>query len=248
MDGGGPWEIKNAKDLMILLKKIINLWPPPKENRLFLVMPNATVVVKNGNADFYHFNAQVSFVKKISDDQFFQKEKRESQGIFFHRGSEDPQRFSLEDNIWYEIDPKGLGLAPVENPRTLGLLERPLVRNIPTILIARELLLKRHSRFLFDSSLAREQWESRYGYRLWDANVHESGTGELDQREAFLKRLVERNESFLLSKTSFDGERTIHFPKYGSDHETLPNITKEIQDKFKDDPTETLWKRFFFKR
>ena len=168
-----------------------------KSHHLLLVMPNGTVALGEGNAEFYHESFEKSYAKVVTDDILLRLPRRKGYATFFFRGLENTDNFTLKENIWHEIDSGGGGIGAVDDDLLSRRLDNP-IEDVVLALIKRELLLQRRSRFLFDASLTKEQL-AKHGYRLWGGM--DEPKGELRGRRDFLIDHTRRNETLLLVRT-----------------------------------------------
>ena len=164
-----------------------------KESSAFIVLPNGTIWGQTGlRMELIVLAGDKSYVKNRSFKYLNESASEENKvASFFYRGLENREEMSLKQDQWYEIDERGRTIFPVDGKQfAIGEL---LTKRIPSILIARELLLQRYSQFLFDKkqdviSLARD-----HGYRMWDALSQEEG--DLVRRLEYLKEYTRRLET-----------------------------------------------------
>ena len=176
--------IKKYKRLNTLIKEN-NEFTKGKSHYAFLVMSNGTLLLKDGNIEILRQEFSKSYVKLHSDDIFLQEGEREISGLFLYRGLSSTKELSLEENAWYEILKDGRSITVFEEGESLKIGEE-LIKSIPSILISRELFLKRYASFL------------SHGYRQWTGMDEDKG--ELSLRIDFLKDDTQRNESLIISK------------------------------------------------
>lgn len=164
-----------------------------KDTLSFLVMPNGTVVGKNLVAEFIVLTGNNSYVKLRDDLQvgLSGDDQKAHEANFFYRGFRNTKTEKLEKGNWYEIDSKGRNISQYENTKRFAMGEF-ITKNIPSILIARELFFQKYSSFFHEELSSRELAE-KHGYRLWSSSSDPSG--ELFQRVSFLKEYTRRIET-----------------------------------------------------
>ena len=168
-----------------------------KSHHLLLVMPNGTVALGKGNAEFYHVSFGKSYAKVVADDVLLRLPRRKGYATFFYRGLENSDNFTLKENTWHEIGSRGERVAAIDNA---AFPHRPehAIEDLVLALIKRELLLQSQSQFLFDASLSKEQL-AKHGYRLWSGM--DEPKGELKARRNFLLEHTRKSETLLLVRT-----------------------------------------------
>jgi len=164
-----------------------------KDTLSFLVMPNGTVMGKNLVAEFIVLTGNSSYVKIRDDKQvgLAGDDDKEDAASFYYRGFRNTKTEDLAKGTWYEIDPKGRSISQYENTKSFAMGEF-ITKNIPSILIARELFFQKYSKFFHEDLTSRELAE-KYGYRLWTSSS--DSLGELFQRISFLKEYTRRIET-----------------------------------------------------
>lgn len=180
-----------------LNKKILsnNEFVKDKPTYTFVVMPNGTVYGKNLQAEFVVLLGGESFVKRrtyVEQKFVLNDEASESPVDFFYRGFENKDKFTLEPGVWYQVAAKGREITPHENPLKFQIGEY-LTSSIPSILLARELLLEKFSEFLFSKNPSRKDLAEKSGYRLW-GKIEEPGD-DLNLRLKFLFEYTRRIET-----------------------------------------------------
>jgi hypothetical protein len=186
--------LKHYKDLN---QKITsnNEFIKKKPTYTFVVMPNGTVYGKNLQAEFVVLLGGKSYVKRRSylEQKFvLNDDSVESPVDFFYRGFENKEKFTLEPSVWYQVDAKGRNITPHEDPLKFQIGEY-LTSSIPSILLARELLLEKFGEFLFLENPSRKDLAEKSGYRLW-GQIDEPGD-DLNLRLKFLFEYTRRIET-----------------------------------------------------
>jgi hypothetical protein len=189
--------VKKSQETLNQVKRLNNLikenesWVKNKKTYSFLVLPNGTV---SG------YGTQMEFVVLLGDESYLKKRSLKSLGIdqeeineskFFFRGFANTQEQILDVGLWYKIGQKGRVIEEYPDRGLHNMGEFP-TKKITTILVARELMLKKYSEFLFgeynSDFLALEK-----GYRLW-GSLDEDGS-DMQQRLQFLTEYTRRIET-----------------------------------------------------
>lgn len=175
-----------------LNKLIIKNAKRKKESLYFIVMPNGTILGKDITVETIVLTGNSSYFKIRDETQLGLKEPSErSPPTFFYRGFKNTKESSLESSVWYEINQRGRELSLYDKPRRFAIGEF-LTKNIPTILIARELFYKEYSGFTQEDQTA-ESLAGKYGYRLWGSS--EDDGSDLNLRLKFLREFTRRLET-----------------------------------------------------
>lgn len=191
-----------------------------KPTEFFLVMPNGTVQANQMIAEFIVLPGNKSYFKLRSHKQAGLVGDQElNPATFYFRGFNNTEVGDVEVGHWYEVGPKGRTLNKMNDIGPFGVGEF-VTRNIPTILIAREILYKKYSSFVHEK-LSEKQLAEGHGYRLWGAKnkegtdlnlrlkfLHEYTrrieTNNLVVSEQFKRRLEERGEKWSYSEYTQD--------------------------------------------
>jgi hypothetical protein len=189
-----------------------------KPTEFFLVMPNGTIQGSQMIAEFIVLPGNKSYFKLRSHKQAgLVGEESHKPGTFYFRGYNNTETSEAEVGQWYEVGAKGRTLSPLKDIGPFGMGEF-VTRNIPTILIAREIFYKKYSGFAHQK-IGERQLAEGHGYRLWgdkdkegsDLNLrlkflHEytrrTETNNLVVSEQFKKRLERRGEKWSFSEYS----------------------------------------------
>lgn len=186
-------------------EKMIN----QKDTYYFLVTPSATfegaflqaeiVALESGKT---YFNQKKISHYSLKESQPMEEESSENEsesrdvkvGL---RGYESRELQTASLDTWYEVDPLGRSLGQVEDSDKLRHLQLStlLTRRIPTILLAREIWLKRYN-FLAYNINDPNALASR-GYRLWEILNYgdDHKVSDLELRHRFLREYTRRLET-----------------------------------------------------
>jgi hypothetical protein len=158
----------------------------------FLVFPNGTVLGKDVVAEFVVLTGNKSYFKQRTIEQIGLEGKvKQPELNFFYRGFNKDNSYYVEAGRWYEVGKKGRTILAAENPARFAIGEF-VTRNIPSILIAREIMFKRYSSF-FHEPLSGKALARRFGYRLWGESYKKGD--DLSLRVKFLKEYTRRVET-----------------------------------------------------
>ncbi|MCB9061324.1 MAG: hypothetical protein H6622_07370 [Halobacteriovoraceae bacterium] len=169
-----------------------------KPTYVFLIMPNGTMMAKNPRLEVISLFGGKSYIKNRVP--FYAKTKENvdtSSYKFLFRGFENKNETQMKNGYWYEIDQRGRSASQLDLDERRFRTGEFLTRRIPTILMAREIWLKKYSKELFDENVDPELLSSKKGYQLWApfSTESEEKRSELDQRVAFLKEYTRRLET-----------------------------------------------------
>lgn len=161
-----------------------------KKSEVFLVLPNVNIFGENLTIDTYVGIGQSNYFKVRDDSsQYLKIEEQVSAPITFKynlRGFANTEIFEGKADSWFEIEPPARQISEIDPPREF-LLNEILTRRIPSIFVAREMMLEKYSRKLLvtndENNLAKE-----FGFRKWTQQ-------ELDKRLSFLFDYMRRLET-----------------------------------------------------
>jgi hypothetical protein len=193
----GLEQTKRLNTLIQVNNSLVN----KKKTHSFAVMPNGTVYGVDMNAEFIVLLGDVSYVKQRSPADLSWKEGASASNLtFFFRGYENTRQTTIQSGQWYHVDVRGRTLEPHEPISLFGMGEF-ITSQIPTIYIARELLLNQYSRMAFEP-ISPLNLAQNHGYRQW-GKISERGS-DLNLRLEFLKEHTRRVETTnLLTATRF---------------------------------------------
>lgn len=233
-----------------------------KRTYSFIVMPNGTIAGEGVQAEFIVLLGGATYFKHRNASELGLVESAQVPNIsFLFRGYENKREFVIRPGQWYEIEPRGRSIETYTPPSLFGIGEY-ITSTIPTLLVARELMLEKYSSFAFTEmsalTLARQ-----YGYRQW-GELNRSGS-DLAQRLGFLKehtrrmettnlltaarfreRLQERGDEVPSTSYSarFFNQALVHFQRQ---REFEHSLTGQEQESL-NSTQKTLWKRMHVKR
>ncbi len=180
-----------------------------KDTKFFIVFPNGSLLSNNLNAEF--------FVNLGGKSYFELREarNRNSDALFFYRGYRKKESSILSDATVYEVSEDGRDL--ISKDKEFFKFSKSLVASIPSILLIRELWIRKYSKYLFSTDLDRFTLATQHGYRLWSG--FEKG-GELQKRLSWLAPYVRvRETGYLNTLRKYFRQRKIGVEEFS----TLPN-------------------------
>jgi hypothetical protein len=148
-----------------------------KETELFLTMPLGSIEGKNLSLEAYSSIGQENYFKLRSGELLGLEESESIEAQINLRGYTNKEKESLTTDTWYKISPPARTLETVEASKEMRFNEF-ITRRIPSIKVARELMLKKYSTFLGEK-WGVEELAKKYGYRRWNE-------AELKKRVDFL--------------------------------------------------------------
>jgi hypothetical protein len=171
-----------------------------KRTFAFLTLPNVTLMGYQPVVEMFSpLGGKSYFRKRTFEDQELEvdPDDKESEMQYQLRGYENKDVVNLESNEWMEIDERG---SRVDKAPDTGLLEMGefITKRIPTLLVARELLMEKYSDVLFQKTYDPLVLAKKDGYLLWEKS-------EMDLRLVFMKEYFRRVETTnLFSAASFN--------------------------------------------
>ncbi len=158
----------------------------------YLVMPNGTVQGKNMNAEFIVQPGKESYIKQRTHEQLRLKGEGSNHALTFHyRGYENKKKFKVEAGTWYEVDASGRDIHSYNGELNFKIGEF-VTRKIPSILIVREIWLRKYSEFIH-SNVEDSRLATQYGYRRWGQALEPSD--DFYKRIEFLNDYTRRTET-----------------------------------------------------
>ncbi len=173
-----------------------NLLTAKKPTFSFLVMPNATVMGTAVSLEALTLIGGKTYLKNRGSKFLGLNETVEPDTQLQLRGYDNKDLKAMSADTWFMVDEKGrtLGLQEDINWLTMGEF---ITRKIPSIMLAREIMLQEYSPFLFDTKSTPLILAKVHGYRHWTKD-------ELAARTEFLKEYFRRVEtSNLLTSSNF---------------------------------------------
>lgn len=173
----------------------------------FIVMPNITLMGQNPSLEIISLLGGKTFFKKRSP-QFLghSKDVEDEEVVAQMRGFENAVLTPVESDKWLEMDEKGRSLTTAFNNTYWLSMGEFITKRIPSIMVARELLLQKYSEFAFRENYDPKILAQKDGYRLWGPDIklrldflkeyfRRIETTNLLVSNQFSERLKERGES-----------------------------------------------------
>ena len=168
-----------------------------RKTQVFLVMPNGSILGENLQFEAVVLKRGKSYFKN-RHFSFYNPEATEisQRATFFYRGYINRDIFEVNLNQWYVVAEEGNNIMKHEDGDPNFSFGEYLTKRIPTIMLAREMLLAEYSKKLFNQTID-EQVLADLNYRLWDGKdkVIEN---EMEKRVDFLKEYTRREETTTL--------------------------------------------------
>jgi hypothetical protein len=161
------------------------------QTEAFLVFPNGTLHTTNSSVEFVVLRGNSSYLK-------IKNKEEDAVNNFFFRGYDNKANEELTENKWYQVEERGRSISEYSNgDREFGMSEF-ITKRIPTILMAREILLEKESLPLF--RIMKDAFAlSFFNYRFWNDSEE---LNEFAQRLSFLKEYTRREETTGLASAS----------------------------------------------
>ncbi len=186
-----------------------------KPSYVFLIMPNASVLGYNPHVEIVSIFGGKSYIKNRSEILLGLKSNEEkskpSELLIQKRGFENTDLTPLPSDKWMEVDETGRLISEATEHLYLLSMGEFVTKYIPSLLVARELMMTKYSEFAF-----REKYDASHlslidGYRLWGAISHESSAENIKQdlelRLDYIKEYFRRIETTNLLVSTHFGER-----------------------------------------
>lgn len=192
-----------------------------KPTYAFLVTPNATIMGVSPSVEVVTLIGGKTFLKSRSLETLGLDGKEEvGNDLFLQlRGFENKELITIQDDIWITVDAKGRSYAETEEVHWLN-MGQFITKRIPSIMLAREVFLKRYSEFAFREKYDPNVLAKEDGYRMWGKITSAEGDqkDDLELRLEFLKEYFRRVETSNLQSNSKYRER---FSKRGDTNVTM---------------------------
>ncbi len=169
-----------------------------KPTYAFLVTPNATVMGVSPSVEIVTLIGGKTFLKKRSSKtlQLNVSDETPNNLLLQLRGFENTTLTNIEEDQWITVDERGRNYEQTLDVNWLNMGEF-LTKRIPSIMLAREIFLKRYSEFAFREKYNPMELAKDDGYRLWGKLGASENTKkeDLELRLEFLKEYFRRVET-----------------------------------------------------
>lgn len=192
-----------------------------KPTYAFLVTPNATIMGVSPSVEVVTLIGGKTFFKKRSSATLELDVKEEIPNDLFLqlRGFDNKTLMTIQEDLWITVDERGRNYAQSEDVNWLNMGEF-ITKRIPSIMLGREIFLKRYSEFAFREKYDPIALAKNDGYRMWGKLGAAEGQPKEDMelRLEFLKEYFRRVETSNLLSSSKFRER---FEKRGEKNVTM---------------------------
>jgi len=192
-----------------------------KPTYAFLVTPNATIMGVSPSVEVVTLIGGKTFFKKRSSATLELDVKDEiPNDIFLQlRGFDNKTLMTIQEDLWITVDERGRNYAQSEDVNWLNMGEF-ITKRIPSIMLGREIFLKRYSEFAFREKYDPVALAKNDGYRMWGkmGAVEGEKKEDMELRLEFLKEYFRRVETSNLLSSSKFRER---FEKRGEKNVTM---------------------------
>lgn len=184
-----------------------------KPTYTFIVMPNMTLMGYGPSVEIVSLIGGKTYFKKRSSSALGLKKNDmdEEETLLQIRGFENKELTRIQSDEWIEMDEKGRNYALAKENLNWLTMGEFITKRIPSLMVARELMLKNHSEFAFRSQYNPHVLATKDGYRLWGSlkkpEVGDAKKSDLHQRLEFLKEYFRRIETTNLTVSSHFSER-----------------------------------------
>jgi len=194
---------RNFEKHQIHLNRLIsenNLYIHNKPSYSFIVMPNGTLAGYNLQAEFIVLTGRESYFKKRTPKQLGVEQHEGESDLdksanFYFRGFENTQVSEVESGVWYKVSPEGKSIDKIPQLQNKRFWPGELLTGkITSFLMARELLLRRYSTFMFEDLIDPQIFAGVHGYRLW-GRMDDVYKEDLYRRLTFLEEYTRRIET-----------------------------------------------------
>lgn len=252
--------LNQFKKLNILIAEN-NLLTHSKPTYAFIVASNVTLMGYNPSLEIVSLLGGKTYFKKRSP-QFLglKKDSPEEDVVVQMRGFENTTLTAIEADKWLVMDEKGRSLTTAEENTYWLSMGELITRRIPSLMVARELLLSKYSKFAFREKYDPVALAQKDGYRLWGLLKSENPNKkhDLELRLDFLKEYFRRIETSNLVVSARFAERmkergeSIKSMEYGNYFFIKALETYYSYEDYSDEnetglvlnsTTKTLWKR-----
>ena len=202
--------IKKKYDKLNSLIEKNNKIVKDKKTYSFITFPNGTVWGESLRVEFIVLLGIESYLKNRSSLQLGLKRDDNPHGPeFYYRGYENTQSKTLSIGKWYQVSQDGREIEVLDGKDNVFGLGEFVTRRIPTILIGREMMMQKYSKFVFDDRLGSIALALDHGYRLWGKLSSSIIKDDMEKRYLFLLDHTRKKETIGLLQSKLLRERLI---------------------------------------
>ena len=169
-----------------------------KRTYAFIVTPSATIMGFSPSVEVVSMIGGKTFIKKRSSETLLLNGSEETPNdlLLQLRGFENTTLTKLEADLWITVDERGRNFEQTTDVNWLNMGEF-LTKRIPSIMLAREIFLKKYSEFAFREKYDPVQLAKVDGYRIWGklGAAENSKKDDLELRLEFIKEYFRRVET-----------------------------------------------------
>lgn len=202
--------LNQYKNLNSLIERN-NKFTKGKPTYAFIVMPNMTLMGYNPSVEIVSLLGGKTFFKKRSPATLGlkkdAKESGEEETLLQIRGFENKDLTPVESDRWLVMDEKGRNFAKASENLNWLTMGEFITKRIPSLMVARELMLQRYSEFAFREKYDPLALATKDGYRLWGSLKSIDKKSDLELRLDFLKEYFRRIETTNLTVSSHFSDR-----------------------------------------
>jgi hypothetical protein len=174
----------------------------------FIVMPNMSLMGYNPSVEIVSLLGGKTFFKKRSPFTLgLKKDTPEEETLLQIRGFENKDLTPVESDRWLVMDEKGRNIAKAEENLNWLIMGEFITKRIPSLMVARELMMQNYSEFAFREKYNPYELATRDGYRLWGSMKNMDKKSDLELRLEFLKEYFRRIETTNLTVSSHFSDR-----------------------------------------
>lgn len=191
-----------------------NLLTLKKPTYAFIITPTVTFMGYNPSLEIVSLLGGKTYFKNRSHHLLGLQEGNEETAneiLIQKRGFENTALTPLETDQWMVIDEKGRNIEEAIDYTHWLQMGEFMTKYIPSIMVARELMLKKYSEFAFREKYNSQELAINEGYRLWGTfkkeTQKEAPKDDLELRFDFLKEYFRRIETTNLLNSAHFSER-----------------------------------------
>ena len=186
-------EYSKQYDYLNKLIKENNEWAN-KPTKLILSLPNGLIIGQDLSMELVVLLGNQTFFKQRGFDVYNSAITTFPTGEYIKLGFDEAQSYPLSPNTWYEVDFRGKNIDKYEGDLIHSFQIGELVtRRIPTVMVARELWLRKFSQVFYGKTIDEKILREEMGYRLWKDLADEKG--DLFLRYNYLLEFIRKLES-----------------------------------------------------
>lgn len=160
------------------------------KSRYFLYTANYSIEGgQNVVSMFYQPNGKGIF--SVKDPMSYEENSQKIQVVVGKRGYQNTDVLTPKYGTWYEVSKDGEDILPYVGKENFLNASLGFLKRIPSLLITRELWLKRDILPMLKDDLDKKTMASNFGYRLW--NIED--LNELQKRVNFIREYTRRVET-----------------------------------------------------